>query len=497
MSGTIFHSGLRNQVYVSLNFVLSVIGTTASLLTLILIRRMNSKTGHVYLVFVMSIYQLLYDVTFFFSNVNCGYYITVAANVIQLSCGIGGSLVSNWIAYIALYTVWYRQCFDIFQNELLIQLSCFIPGLGSAIFFLATMVPKSEANAFLANISVVYVYYYIRLVSILLNFIFVLAIALRIYQRSSNMTILTDQEVAIRTLCRRMVFYPVIQAIGRSGYAWYEAEYGFNLDQDDATNTQFAAMLCFTIMTPIVSVGYLIIFLIMQPNAYREFLSMLSFTHYEGERISEKSFTGSKPSIYRQRPSSMRASQQQETQDVRMSTLNFDPDNRHAANDPLDADLYSDQSGAELEMRSTTGSNYLDWNRQSQIYPNGNVERKQAPIHYRDDEDLMLLINAQQIHLRTSLTTLPNTFVNNPILNPVIVGKSRDSTPITFIGPTSSGRDSTTYLGRASMGTTTTANGGGSGSGGDIVGHVDSSVGRQSDILQVMKSSSIDENNEL
>lgn len=283
----VFGGNDRHQVYVWLNLVTTIVGTSASLLTILLIQRMKSNTGHVYLIFVMSLYQLMYDVTFFFSNVDCGYYISTVANFFQILGGISGSLVSNWIAFIALYIVWHRQRFDIFGLIKSIQISCFVPGIVAAIVFLWAMVPESKYNARLETISIVYIYNSIRLISIALNFLFVFMTAARTYYRSGSGGTRTEQEIAIRTLSRRMVFYPVIQAIGRSGYTWYEFDYGTAVGEDDANNTEYAALIFLTVITPMVSVGYLLIFVMMQPNAYRQLKQLLSCSPQDKQEPKE------------------------------------------------------------------------------------------------------------------------------------------------------------------------------------------------------------------
>jgi hypothetical protein len=81
------------------------------------------------------------------------------------------------------------------------------------------------------------------------------------------------------------------------GYAWYELEYGVDIDADDPSTQQFACLIFLTIVTPMVSIGYLIIFLMMQPRAYQEFKAMIYCRTYqppttENLDSSRKSSTG-------------------------------------------------------------------------------------------------------------------------------------------------------------------------------------------------------------
>jgi hypothetical protein len=281
MGSSIFDGDTDYKVYVSLNLITTVLGSFASLFTILLIYRMGVKTGHVKLVLTMSIFQLMYDVTFFFSNVDCGYYISVVANIFQVLGGIAGSLVSNWIAFIALYIILYRRKFDIFGHYLKILASCMVPGLVDVVIFLVATCPEDAQNDELLDVSILDYYYYLRIGSICLNFIFVFVACYKVDLMSSKTSNKSEQEIAIRTLARRLILYPIVQAIGRSGYAWYEFEYGVDIDTDDPTDQQFASLIFLTIITPFVSIGYLIIFLVMQPNAYKEFKKMVFCRDYE------------------------------------------------------------------------------------------------------------------------------------------------------------------------------------------------------------------------
>lgn len=264
---------VNNQVYVSLNIVMTVLGSSASLTIILLIHRMHRDspviTGHVLLILIMSYFQLLYDITFFFSNVDCGYYISLGANLIQLSCGIAGSLVSNWIAFVAWYVVTFRKKFDIVPNIYLILISSFLPGLCDAVVYAVAMIPQNETNDDLANISVLGIYYYTRLASIGINFLLCGVTIYKTKLMGMNSGTRSVQELAIRTVTYRLIYYPIVQAIGRSGYSWYEAQYGDDIDSGTEDPGRFGCLIFLTIITPMVSVGYLVIFLAMQPNAYK------------------------------------------------------------------------------------------------------------------------------------------------------------------------------------------------------------------------------------
>eukprot|EP01039_Chlorochromonas_danica_P017104 gene17104-20329_t len=176
-----------------------------------------------------------------------------------------------------------------------IHVTSFLPGFIAAVIFLIASVPKSTENDNLVEISIVFIYNDMRMFSIFLNFVFVSLIMIRISRSGGNAN--SPQEIAIRTLARRMVYYPVIQAISRSGSSWYEFAYGTDFDQQNVSNTEYSAMIFSALITPTVSIGYLFIFLAMQPNAYREmealFFCRRSPAPEENKMDSNPSFTTS------------------------------------------------------------------------------------------------------------------------------------------------------------------------------------------------------------
>lgn len=288
-------------MYIALNLITAIIGSIASLVTIVLIYKMPI-TGHTLLILCMSWFQLMYDLTLFNSNVDIGYWYTTSANACQLFSGIGGSLASNFIAYIAFYVVYYRKSYDIIKNFKLIVLCCIIPSAIDTALFLYGAIPKNAHPYIMNDVAILGFYYYFRLVSIVLNFILFGAAAYSIRLMSSGTHTKSYQEEAISTLSRRMIYYPILQAISRSGYAWYEFEYGAQVDQSEVSTKQYSAMIFLTVITPTVSVGYLIIFLKMQPHAYEHFKAMCTgrtFTPPDGNGAGRNSTNSDRSSISR------------------------------------------------------------------------------------------------------------------------------------------------------------------------------------------------------
>lgn len=207
----------RIQIYIALNLITSIIGTLASALHITLMYRMKI-TGFILLILTMSWFQIMYDWSFFFSNIYVGYYITIIANFFQLCGGIGGALISNFIAFTVLFVVWKKQSFDIFKHFKLIFILSFLPGLVDGIIYVYSNIPEN-AHPNLTNVAVLDIYYNIRLISILLNFIVFGVSAYFIRMMRSKGPMKTRTEIAINTLSRRLIFYPIIQ-VGYHRYCY-------------------------------------------------------------------------------------------------------------------------------------------------------------------------------------------------------------------------------------------------------------------------------------
>ena len=229
--------------------------------------------GYIKLILAMSWYQLVYDLTLFNDVIDVNIYpILYIASVGQLIGGIGSSVVSNWIAFILFYVVVFEKAFDIVNNYMYIILSTFITWLPIVVVFSVGALPEGS-NPHLENFANLTLYYYARLISIALNFIMIGCILYKNYRVRSKSKTKTPAEIAINTLCRRVMYYPILQSIGRSGYAWYEFQYGFNFSVSQAQHDpeRYGLLIYSAIITPTISIGYLMIFLYIEPHAYKIF----------------------------------------------------------------------------------------------------------------------------------------------------------------------------------------------------------------------------------
>jgi len=221
----------------------------------------------------MSWHQLLYDITLFSVIVDVGnypiFYISFLGGLVGL---IGSSIMSNWIAFSLFYVVVFKKSFDILKNYRYIMLSSVIIWIPIVVIYSIGALPEGS-NIKLVTFVRLTLFYYFKLISIAVNFVLIGCIVYKNYQTRSKSTTKTPAEIAINTLCRRVMYYPILQTVSCSGYAWYEFQYGFdfNVSQTEHDPERYGLLMYSAIIITTVSVDYLILFLYIEPHAYKIF----------------------------------------------------------------------------------------------------------------------------------------------------------------------------------------------------------------------------------
>lgn len=78
-------------------------------------------------------------------------------------------------------------------------------------------------------------------------------------------------------MCSRLQYYCLVQIISRIGATWYQLQYGFveTIDMSDASPFEMFVFSTQFILTPSAGIGYLIVFLTMQPEAYQHYQDLI------------------------------------------------------------------------------------------------------------------------------------------------------------------------------------------------------------------------------
>ena len=281
-------SNPQKRVVTIITLFFSCVALLASILILVLIRRLRVWNPQTSLVWWMSVCQCTYDASFFSfvaqasgSTNHWSYY---TASFFQLFGGISVTLFTNVITAVLMWVIISRKNIDLFRYFHWVLLITMGPGLAIGIAYLANKTDDAYLGEVLSPS-----YYWVRLGSIFLNLLFYVitqdrvnkitnSVSVRAYSTGAggadgNRKKLSTHD-AIATLTRRSKYYWIVQAISRSGAAVYEGAYGYHGYTGFTNTNQYVGALFFAVLTPSASIGYLTIFLHMQPRAFESFKSL-------------------------------------------------------------------------------------------------------------------------------------------------------------------------------------------------------------------------------
>jgi hypothetical protein len=135
--------------YLTVCFVSLVISCVASLLALFVGWQVKSLTGHVLIVFSMNCAQIIYAIPIFFINI-CVIYFDynqfIICEAVSMCAGVVSTLLSNVLAFVAVYIVYYRQSVDIIKYFVRILFWCSFPGIIIAIAYISVSYPEAKVN---------------------------------------------------------------------------------------------------------------------------------------------------------------------------------------------------------------------------------------------------------------------------------------------------------------------------------------------------------------
>jgi hypothetical protein len=191
-------------------------------------------------------------------------YCSVVSLPLIAFVGITQSIISNQIAFLALGTIYFRKIFDVLNNKPLAMTVAICPSVACLLSYVVYLFGNEFAGVFFF-----WGYYLLRTISIGVN---VLTCQLTIYiawriTRKDHRVHQSQWSQAIWALVQRLLYYPAVQVISTFCLSWYGLPVLLTNRIDDSA---FGfTLLCFAVATaPSCAVGYLIIFLKMQPRAW-------------------------------------------------------------------------------------------------------------------------------------------------------------------------------------------------------------------------------------
>lgn len=247
-----------NAIAIYLLYFSAISSFIGGVLTLNIIYKIN-KSWNLYLQIIASltISQMIYDFALFSFIILLKYFGESAFIIYDLLNIFGWSSATLWtnvLSSILLYTIFFLKSVSISNSFKKYFYAVYGFSLFHAIFL--QFLNKNFAG-YLENI--------FRFASIVYNIILYIAI----YIKLINMKIGKNHVLFI--LSRRLKYYSLALILSRFFSTWYEIAYNFesyNLDPSNASFIQNFVFLGHYFCTPLAGVGYFIVFLHMQPDAW-------------------------------------------------------------------------------------------------------------------------------------------------------------------------------------------------------------------------------------
>lgn len=139
----------RDSEYLSICVSALVIALTASLLAIYLGIRTGVKNGHSLVVLFMNIMQIVYSIAVYLvdtSVLQFSYNQFTISETISMYAGVVSTLLSNVLAFAAVFIIYRRQTVPIVQYFHHIMFWCSFPGIIISIAYLAVSYPEEDMD---------------------------------------------------------------------------------------------------------------------------------------------------------------------------------------------------------------------------------------------------------------------------------------------------------------------------------------------------------------
>jgi len=232
----------------------------------------------------MAICQLVFDISFTRHITSDSSYVsskddftTSLWDGLQYFGGLSVSIWTNILALVVLKVVVTYEAFNIRKNFYFLSAIALVPPLLLCVLNIALY--KDHYNTGGQDDNIGQIYSYSRTASILINFVaygIISVQASKIGGPNVGDGEISQQQLMINELSRRMIYYPLMQTVSRIGASVYEPVYGYGPYLGNSSQDKYIWAIIYAITAPAAGIGYLIIFLMMQPYAYEQFVALLT-----------------------------------------------------------------------------------------------------------------------------------------------------------------------------------------------------------------------------
>lgn len=250
----------------------SIIGSLASLVLLLLVLDLKIWNDFIRMIYFMTVSQFIYDVLISCFSFPLGPWV----EVICYMGAVSSFIISTMIAFSVLHVLYYKSIFNLKRFWWVWAVLVFVPNSIIFILLIHGFYVRDESLVRFGQDLVTY----IRLFCLLLNLIFFALCKYQtclIYNYFLDRNIpLSNSSIAMQVLINRLKYYPLVQACSRIPAAIYEFTYGFNFAYYDTNNIRFYLAVICTNVSLVSPIGFLLIYLKMQPKAYEQLKSRLN-----------------------------------------------------------------------------------------------------------------------------------------------------------------------------------------------------------------------------
>lgn len=160
------------------------------------------------------------------------YYVYLSYIGIRCISGLASTFWTNVISFVVFYVVWNLKSFNIMGNFHYLFAIVAVPSI-----VIGLIVPIYLVSDGLVFYVFSEIYFYLRLLSIIINMIIYIFLSIKLYQRDVNRLNFTTffnnpsslfapvAEDPISVLTHRMKFYPIVQIVTRGGNIQYNTIY--------------------------------------------------------------------------------------------------------------------------------------------------------------------------------------------------------------------------------------------------------------------------------
>ena len=268
----------------SLSVIFTLISLVCTGMNIHIIRILGIQSGYLRLIYSLTIMQCMYDIGLLLVPL---YWVATFNELNVFLCTLGGiatALWSNVISLVVVYIVSSMKTFDIERRFVAIAFIVTAIALTAATGAAATVYDSNDTvspQKQAAHDIFFKLYYWLRFISIIVNVVAYLVVSRKLSvmgfdangQHKSVKPGARNAVHPVTVLADRLKWYPIVQAVSRLGASWYEYNYGDSVTSYKSSSDTLhdVALMFYAVFTPLAGVGYFIIFILMQRDAYEVF----------------------------------------------------------------------------------------------------------------------------------------------------------------------------------------------------------------------------------